>query len=451
MTTTVESVPPFGSPPGRLPLAGHALSVLRRPMEFIKEQRSHGDLVQLWLGPQSFYIVNTPELLRELLAVRHGDFVKGKTFDMARPVLGDGLLSSDGEFHRRQRQLIQPAFHHDRVAHYAIVMRDVAELHSERWNSGQTIEFNETMMEIALTVVMKSLFSEGLDNAVLSEFMSLQPTLLRGFVRRAFLPVGVLHKIPTPENRRYDRAGKRSHEIVNGFISAYRAKGTDQENLLSDMLNARVDGDSMTDAQVHDELVTLMMAGTDTSAAMMAWMFHVLATRPDVGQGAYDEVDEVTSGSPLALRDVSRLVYLRQVVKETLRMYAPAWVLPRRALVDTTLGGHPIPAGANVLYSPYALHHDPRLFTRPERFDPDRWTPQREKDIPRFAYLPFGAGQRICVGEEFAVTEAVIVAATILRTWRLSPEKGHRTRHNVPTVLWPDRVPITIERRSTRP
>ncbi|GGV56910.1 cytochrome P450 [Streptomyces spectabilis] len=446
----MQKTPQIGSPTGGLPWLGHAHHILRDPLEFIQQQRRYGDLVRIRMGPKLLYIVNTPTLVRELLTAHQHQFAKGDIYDKASAVLGKGLFTSEGEFHRCQRRLVQPAFHRAQVEQFAAIMQRVATSATRSWRDGETIRMDQFTMGATAEIVMKTLFSEALSDDTLNEFISLQSTLLKGFLKRGYIPVDAYFRLPLPENRRYAKAVVDSHRIVDGFVAERRTRGSARDDVLSLLMHARADDDSrtMSDRQVSDETITLMMAGTDTTAALITWVFHVLATQPTIARSAYEEVDAAFRGpEPPTIPILLQLAYLRRVVKEALRMYAPAWVLPRRALPGAELGGHVIPAGTNVLYSPYALHHDERLFPEPEKFLPQRWEPEQEKAIPRFAYVPFGAGVRMCIGDEFSIAEAMIVTATVMHRWRLRHRTNHTIHPVVSTVLWPSQLQMVLEER----
>jgi cytochrome P450 len=434
-----------GSPSGRLPLIGHAHKVIANPIEFVRQLRNYGDLVSFAMGPMTIYIVNTPELIRELLTDKQDYFTKGDIYDKAKAVLGDGLFLSDGDFHRRQRGLIQPAFHRTRIADYTEIMAEAAGRVSGQWADDAVIDVRQITMNIASEIITRALFGKAIDDENLAEFTTFQHTLLKGFFQRGYIPLDFYFKLPLPENRRYEASVDGSRRLIGEIITKHASEMGD--DIMSNVVHARDEnGNTMPFRQSVDEAATMMMAGADTTGASMAWMLHDIATNPAVARQVYQEIDALPQDGTSYAELPQQLTYLRQVARETLRVHAPAWVLPRRALPGAELGGQPIPTGCNVVYSPYAIHHDPRYFPSPDDFDPSRWEEGSDNKVPRFAYVPFGAGSRICVGEHFAVNEMRVVVATILRHWTLLPPR-EPVKPIVSTVIWPKSLQMTAKKR----
>jgi pentalenene oxygenase len=283
---------------------------------------------------------------------------------------------------------------------------------------------------MAMEVLARTLFSGTEGIAAATEVKRSLPALLDGMGRRAYLPVNFVHRLPLPANRRFQQARARLNAVVDGIIADYRATGTDRGDLLS-LLVLAVDeetGQGMSEQQLRDEVLTMLIGGTETTATTIAWVLHLVATYPEVEAAVHAEVDEVLAGQPASHEHLPRLDYCRRVVMETLRMYPIGWLLTRNALTDVDLGGHRIPAGADVFFSPWCLQRDPAIYPEPDRFDPDRWLPDRARKIPRHAYLPFSAGTRKCVGESFAVAESTLVLATLSARWRLRPDPDRPAR-----------------------
>jgi cytochrome P450 len=436
--------------PRPLPLLGHALRFKRRPLEFLESLRPLGDVVTIRLGPKPVHVVNSPDLIRRVLvADAHAFEGEGLLLEKVRPLIGDGLITLRGAAHRRDRRLLQPAFHHTRIARYADVMRRLAVERAQSWSDGQRITADVDMMELAMTVVGKTLFSTDLDQGAVDEVVGSMPIVLDGVRRRLLAPTDLLDKLPTRENRRFHAAIGRIHEVVDRIIADYRRTGTDHGDLVSMMLMARDEetGDGLSDAQVRGEVLTMLAAGTQTTATTMAWALHVMSERDDIQERAHAEIQTVLGDRDPTYSDLERLAYLRRLVTETLRVYPPAWILSRRASAEVTLGDRVLPAGATLLFSPYVVHHDPASYPDPERFDPDRWSPERAKEIPRPAFIPFGAGARQCLGEGFAWVEASVVLATILRRWRVRPVAGQTIRKVALATLVPSRLDLIVESR----
>ena len=433
--------------PGRLPLLGHTLSLLRQRFDFTSGLREHGDLVKIYLGPMPAYVVTTPELVHEVLVTQAGKFVQGILFDRFRPHLGNGVAMSNGAFHLRQRRLLQPAFHRERIAHYASTMVDSASAASAEWRAGQVVEVYQAMQQLAVTVLGRTLFATDLGAAAIAEAQRSVPILVKQVVARALSP-GFLAALPIPGNRAFDAATARFRTVVTEVIAAARAEGTDNGDLLSMLLLATDadTGESMSEAQVYDEVVTILTGGTDTIGLALGWFFHEVGRDPEIERRFHAELDEVVGGGVPTIDDLPKLGYTRQIVNEVLRVY-PIWLLMRRTNTDVELAGTHLPAGTEIVYSPHALHHDPRNFPDPDRFDPDRWAPDRVGEIPKGAYVPFGAGGRQCIGNAFAHTEVALVAATIAARWRLVPVPGRPVKLKVTGAAYPSQLPMTAEPR----
>jgi cytochrome P450 len=436
--------------PGRLPLLGHTMSLLDRPFSFLSSLRSHGEVVRIYLGPLPVYLVTTPELAWQVLAIDADKFDKGMVFDKIRPLFGNGILNSDGDFHRRQRRLVQPAFHRKQIAGYVQTMARAAADLVESWRPGDVVAVDKRMENLALTIVGRALFSTDLGRHVVAEAQRSMPILAKYVIVRAFSPT-LVERLPIPANRRFDEAATRFRRVVAEVIAAARAEGKDHGDVLSMLLRARDEGtgDGMSDQQVHDEVVTILTAGSETTAVALAWFFHELGQHPEIEQRFHAEIDQVLAGRPvcdLGLDDIPRLEYTDRIISEVLRKY-PLLILMRRARTDLDLGSVRIPRGTEVALSQYAIHHDPSLYPEPARFDPDRWLPDRATRLPNGAFIPFGAGVRHCPGHSFARTEIAIVAATVAARWRLVPVAGKPVHPKLSTTMRPNRLPMVATPR----
>jgi cytochrome P450 len=426
--------------PGRWPFLGHSPALLRHRFAFTDSLREHGEIVKLYLGPLPAYLVTSPRLAHEVLVTAGPKFRKGAMFDKFRPFVGNGLVLSNGDFHLHQRRLMQPAFHRDRLVAYAATMRRAAADLSDSWRPGEVRLIDEDLQGLAVTIVGEALFSTELGKAAIAEARRSIYVIIQQGMIRALSPKFV-EKLPIPGNRRFDEAITRMQAIVLEVIRDWRAAGMDHGDLLSMLLLA-----GMTDEQARDEVLTLLTAGIETTALALAWTFHELGRNPAVEARVHAEIDEVLGGRPITGEDLPELVYLRQVVDEVLRHY-PLWMLMRRTLTDVDLGGTRLPEGSEVIVSPHALHHDPASFAEPERFDPDRWSPERVKQQPKGAFIPFGAGTRQCVGNVFAQNEIVITVATVAARWRLVPVPGRPVRVKFTSAAYPESLPMTAVRR----
>jgi cytochrome P450 len=385
------------------------------------------------------HLVSDPELIREALVVRHRDFHKGVGLQRARALIGDGLLTSEDELHRRQRRLIQPAFHHQRIEEYTTAMVACAARTDARWHdlaagssrasaAGAGIDAHAEMMRLTLMIVGRTLFDFDVEDRAAAIGRAMEACLAL-FQRIGTMPFAdLLEWLPLPGNFRYHKGRRELNAIVYGMIRERQAGAAGRGDLISMLLRAVDDetGARMTEMQVRDEVITLFLAGHETTADALAWSWLLLAQHPAVEARLHEEVATVLGDRLATAADVARLAYTRAVVAEALRLYPPAWIIGRRAIVDTEIGGYTVPTGSIVLASPWVVHHDARWFAEPERFEPDRWLDGSEATRPRLSFFPFGAGPRICIGEQFAWTEAVLVLATLARRWRLRPAPNLR-------------------------
>ncbi|WP_255632196.1 cytochrome P450 [Amycolatopsis sp. TNS106] len=418
--------------------------MLRRRFEFTSSLYAHGDVVRVHLGPMETYFLTSPELTHQVLVTDGGKFRKGAMFEKFRPFVGNGLALSDGVHHLRQRRLMQPAFHHAAIARYAGIMAGAAAELVRPWKPDEVREVDHDMQALAVATVGEALFSTELGKAAIEEARRSIPVILKYGMIRVLSPAFV-EKLPLPANRRFDGVVDRMRAIVEELIDRRRAEQADRSDLLSTLLLARDadTGEGMTDEQVRDEVITLLTAGIETSALALSWLFHEIARHPEVERKLHDEIDDVLGGRQAVAEDVPRLVYTRQVVDEVLRMY-PLWILMRRVTTEVELGTVRLSPGTEVIISPHAMHFDPRFHDHPGRFDPDRWAGGRAKELPRGAYLPFGAGAHQCIGNSFALTEIAIAVATIAAKWRLVPVPGKPVRVKHTTTAYPSRLPMTV-------
>ncbi|HEX8355137.1 MAG TPA: cytochrome P450 [Pyrinomonadaceae bacterium] len=414
--------------------------------------REYGDVARFRAGPQSVYLLSHPDYVRDLLVTNSARFRKGRALQRAKRLLGEGLLTSEGEFHRRQRRLAQPAFHRQRVNDYGRVMVEYAEETSARWRDGRELDISEEMMRLTLAVVGKTLFDAEVESdadevgAALTEVMDLFGYLMLPFSE-------LLEKLPLPPRRRFLRARARLDAVIYRIVEERRRDERDRGDLLSTLLHAvdeEGDRTGMTNEQLRDEVMTIFLAGHETTANALTWCWYLLAQNPEAEARLHAELDAVLAGGRApAPEDVPALRYTEMVVAETMRLYPPAWALGRLALEDYEVGGYRIPRGSLVLVSQYVIQRDPRFFPDPERFDPERWTPEAKAARPQFAYFPFGGGPRRCIGEGFAWTEAVLILATLARRWRarLLPGRAPELLPRITLRPGPGGVPMRLEAR----
>lgn len=412
--------------PRRWPLLGHTPSMLAHRAKFTDALHEHGDVVRLDLGPLHAHFVTSPSLTHEVLVSQGSKFRKGAMFDKFQPYLGTGLLLSNGEYHLRQRRMMQPAFHRERIEAYASTMARAAASLAARWQPGEIRTIENDMQELAVTIVGETLFSTEIGKRAVAEVRRSIFTVIQQGMIRALSPAFV-EKLPLPGNKEFDAAIARMKAVVLQVIESWRADGIDNGDVLSMLLLAEEDGTRMTDQQTYDEVLTLLTAGIETTAIALAWALYEVGNDQEIERRLHAEIDEVVGDRPVTFADVRSLHYTAQIVQETLRKY-PIWFVMRRTLTDVQLGDVSLPAGAEVIVSPHALHHDERYFPSPERFWPDRWTPEFAAALPRGAFIPFGGGNRQCLGNTFAQTEIVITLATIAARWRLVPTRPARVK-----------------------
>ena len=387
----------------------------------------YGDLVYFKLGAQDVFLLSHPDFVRDVLVTRQSNFTKSRMLQRARILLGDGLLTSEGEFHLRQRRLMQPAFHRERLAGYANVMTECAARTRGRWQPGVTLDISQEMMRLTLAVVGRTLFSADVESEA-GEIGGALTTVLNMF-NMLMLPFSeYLEKLPLPAIRRFDKARARLDETIYGMIRERRASGEDRGDLLSMLLLAqdpedtRREAGGMTDLQIRDEALTLFLAGHETTANLLTWTWYLLSDNPDCEAKLHEELARVLAEREPRFDDLPELRYTEMVLAEAMRLYPPAWAIGRMAKEAFDIGGVEIPAKSICIVSPYVVHHDPRYYPDPARFDPERWTVESKESRPKFSYFPFGGGARVCIGERFAWMEGVLVLATLAQQWRLRLE-----------------------------
>jgi cytochrome P450 len=407
-------------------MLGQLLAFRRDPLEFLSRiaREYPGDVVRFRPGPRDSYLLKDPELVKEVLVTRQHDFRKSRGLEWAKLFLGEGLLTSEGDFHTRQRRLAQPAFHRQRIGGYAddMVRRTVAA--RDRWSAGQVLDVDGEMMRLTLGVVCSTLF--GTDVASADEVREDLATIIELFPRFSLPLFGLIQKLPLPSNARFNRALARMDALVYRIIAERQRDPSDRGDLLSMLLLARDEegGGRMSDRQLRDEVFTLLLAGHETTSNALTWAWYLLSQNPEADARWREELRRVLGERAATALDLPALRYTEMVLAESMRLFPPAWAMGRRALRDLTLGGFPIRKGDIVTVSPYVMHRDERFWPDPLRFDPDRFTAEAKAARPRFAYFPFGAGARSCIGEPFAWMEGVLLLATIGQRWRLRLQPG---------------------------
>lgn len=439
-------------PPGPtgLPIIGNALAYANDPVGFcLNSARNHGDIVYYEAGPLRVYQLNHPDHIRDVLVTHGRKFAKDPWTGTLKNMLGEGLLTSEGEFHLRQRRLMQPVFHRQRIASYGEVMTESSARVRARWRDGARVDMSQEMMGLTLDIVSRTLFSSSVEEETEEIGEALTAFLEWWFI--ATLPIGsVLTKLPLPFNRRYEQSRARMDATIYRLIREHR-EGKGQGDLLSMLLQAQdTEGDSgtMTDRQVRDEATTIFLAGHETTANALTWTWYLLSRNPKVEARLHDELDRVLEGRLPTMADIPNLRYTEMVFTEAMRLFPPAWSVGRTALDDYEVGGYYLPAGSIITMSQFVVHRDPRFYPDPARFDPMRWTPEERAKRPKFAYFPFGGGNRLCIGEQFAWMEGVLVLATLAHEWSATLAPGHKAATLPRVTLRPKGgMPMLLTRR----
>lgn len=437
-------IPQYTLPPSVRPdfIGGHFRSFRKDPTGFLTKLARLGDVAYFRLGPQPAFFINHPELIRDLLIVNADKFFKGRALQRAKRLLGEGLLTSEGETHLRMRRMIQPAFHKNRIASYAESMVEYAAGMADAWQDGETRDIDREMMHLTLQIVGKTLFNADVGDSA-DEIGRAMTSLVKSF-NYLLLPFSEwLEKIPLPQTRRFHAARDTLNAVIFKIIDERRRSGEDTGDLLSMLLTAQDedDGTGMTDEEVRDESLTLFLAGHETTANALTWTWYLLSQSQEAERKLHEELAHVLSGGnkptsfskdntlpdgrvsalrPPTFADIPKLQYTEAVLAESMRLFPPAWTLGRLAVAEHEFGGHRVQKGSLVLASQYVTHRDPRFWDRPDEFRPERWRTLSVKEAgQRFIYFPFGGGVRRCIGEAFAWTEGTLLLATIARRWKL--------------------------------
>jgi len=405
---------------------------------FARCAREYGDVVPLRVPRRKLVLLSHPDLIEEVLTARARHTTKTVLVQSLRPVLGDGLLLSEGEHWLRQRRLIQPAFHRQRIAAYGDVMAGYADRAMATWKDGEARDVHADMMAVTQAIVAKTLFDADVSDATWDVGHALH-VLMEDFSRRRTRLIELPAWVPTPARRRARAAIERLDRIVYGIIAARRASGEDRGDLLSMLLHARDadDGSRMTDRQVRDEIMTLFLAGHETTAVSLSWTWYLLAQHPAVEARLVDELRGVLGGRLPTVADLPRLRYTEMVVTESMRLHPPVYSLTRRVAEPCEVGGHAIAPETVLVMSQWVVHRDPRWYDAPATFQPDRWEDDLAKRLPRYAYFPFGGGPRLCIGNTFALMEATLLLATIAQRFSFGLAPGAAVKPMLSVTLRP--------------
>jgi len=428
---------------------GNLMRFMAEPAGFLRRIAAAGDLVWLRMPGEATVVLQHPALIEQVLVSKNRSFVKDRQTHGLREVIGNGLLVSEGEFWRRQRRMAQPAFHRERIQRHAAGVVAAGERATSTWREGQVIDVHAAMMDLAREVVATTLLSSEVGRAAEDLGAALEVVMARYSDWRYALFPGLARVAALPDNRRFAAARARLVAVVDGIIDERRRSGTDRGDLLSMLLAARdEDGSQMSDEQLRDEVTILFMAGHETTALALSWALVLLGRRPGAWARLGAEVDAVLGGRPASAADLGRLVYTEAVILETMRLYPPAWSIGREALEDVEIGGVPLTRGTQVWMFQWSSHRDSRCFPRPLAFEPERWEDGLLQRLPRGAYFPFGGGPRLCIGNNFAMLEVVLLLATIAQRWRpqVAPSDVPRPQFSI-TLRPRGGVRATLRRR----
>lgn len=407
---------------------GHFMQFRRDPIGFLQKLSALGDVTFFKMGKQQTYFINHPDFIRDLLTTNNAKFVKGRALQRAKKLLGEGLLTNEGENHLRRRRMIQPAFHRERIKSYAEAMTFYAAKMRDEWQDGDERDIDKEMMRLTLQIVAKTLFGANVEDEA-DQVGAALTTIIKMF-NYLLLPFSdLLEKLPIPQVKKFDRAKETLNSVIYGIINERRKSGEDTGDLLSMLLAAQDEesGASMTDEQIRDECLTLFLAGHETTANALVWTFYLLAQNPEKEAKLHEELSRVLPNARIpTVEDLPDLKYTESVFAESMRLFPPVWGLGRLTVEDYEVGGYTIPKDSLVLLSQFIIHRDRRFWENAETFLPERWEQQSIKEAgKKYIYFPFSSGVRGCIGESFAWTEGILLVAALASKWKLklSPEQ----------------------------
>lgn len=415
--------------PKGLPISGNLLAFRKDPLGFLRRAaEQYGDVVHIRFGPnRHVYLLNDPEHIKEVLVAKQASFRKAKGLQTAKAVVGEGILTSEGAHHLRQRRLMQPFFRKDRVNGYAGTMVSQTEKLLDTWKDGQERLISDDMMELTLSIITETMFGTNLTEGV-AEIGRAVEKGMRYVSRKASSFIDLPESFPSKSRKDFEESAKLLDDVIFSIIEQRRKNPQEHaEDLLSMLLAARdeEDGSGMTDRQVRDEVTTIFLAGHETTANTLSWTWYLLSQHPEAERKFADELDAVLGGRTPTVDDVDRLTYTQQIIQESMRLYPAAWAINREAVEDVEIGGNRFKQGDTLMMSQYVMHRNPKYYADPDEFRPERFAGDFLKTLPQFAYFPFGGGPRICIGNNFALLEAALILATIGSRFRLRLAPGH--------------------------
>lgn len=413
--------------PGPRPhfLVGNLPEFGRDILGFFEGCREFGDVVGLRLGGRSAFVLNHPDHIESVLVTNHRNFIKHTWFwRHVRSLFGHGLLVSEGEQWVQQRRMIQPAFHRERINGYGRVMVEDAQRMLTRWHDGDTLDVHKQMMRLTMEIVVRTLFAMEVSGPEAAEVAHAFDIAVEQIAIRFRRPFFIPDSIPLPNNVRFNRAIRKLDRLMFRMIEERRRTKDEGNDLLSMLVHLQDEsGAGMSDEQLREEAVTMFLAGHETTALTLSWTWYLLAQHPGVEAQLHRELDSVLGDGAPGPEDIDRLPFTRSIINESMRLFPPAYAFGREALSDCEIGGYAIPAGSTIFMVPWVLHRDTRWFAEPDSFKPDRWMSDFPRQLPAFAYVPFGGGPRRCIGNSFAMMEAILLLATIAQKFslRLAP------------------------------
>ncbi|MEX2231042.1 MAG: cytochrome P450 [Cyclobacteriaceae bacterium] len=418
-------------PPGpkpKIPL-GHLFSFRRDSIGFLRKiADEYGDIVHFKIGPIRIVLLNHPDLIKEVLTTQHGNFTKGRPLEMAKELLGEGLLTSEGEFHKRQSRMIQPAFHRNMIESYTPAMTKCITQLMNGWQDGMRVDMKDEMTKLSVAIAGRTFFDADVEKEAPEIIQALDTaTSLFGRIPLPFSEW--LLKLPLSGTRRFYKAKARLDETIYRMIDERRRNKVDNGDLLSLLLRSqdeKGDGEGMSDQQVRDEALTLFLTAFDTTSTALTWTWYLLSQNPKAEAELHEELDRVLRGRLPTVEDLAQLKYTRMAFGESMRIYPPSYIIPRQALRDFPIDKYIVPRGTIVLISPYLIHHDSRFHPDPEKFNPHAWEKHSHGQHSKYEYFPFSRGPRSCIGEPFAWMEGILVLASIAQLWRISLVPDHR-------------------------
>jgi cytochrome P450 len=395
---------------------------------FLEAADRYGDVVHLKAGPYHGYLLSNPGDIKHILQDNYQNYHKSPLYERLKDGIGEGLLTSEDSFWLRQRRLAQPAFHRQRLAGMAEAIVDSTEKMLEQWEGvagrGETIDLVAEMMHLTQRIIVRTMFSTDLGPA--AEVVNRTWPIINQRIGETFWSTKLETRLPLPANLRFRRALRELETVVYRIIAERRQSGRDEPDLLSMFLSVRDEetGERMTDRHLRDEVMTMLLAGHETTSLALSWTSLLLWRHQDADRRVAEEAERVIGGRRATFADTERLIYTRMVLEESLRIYPPAWGFSRLARGEDAIGGYRVPAGSIVFLIPFVVHRRPKLWPDPERFDPERFTPERVAERPRFAYFPFGGGPRQCIGNQFAIVEAQLILAMVAQRYQIQLAPG---------------------------